>query len=264
MIEELGFKPFPLVIFREEGDYMSEIAELKEHFEKLIGKIKHHHDVKEHEKSKVVHIVQDLEKTFISALEREGHIPELDLDPFDALHTEESKPFKTLVHDTAKAVKKIHKNYIKEHPEEKPEVAAQTIEELQPLHIKVEEKLSMHPPTPEQEPNSSFLEAALSKEIWNASKESIIMQIDHETSIIKLAYLVQEILTSKSPFIRDAQEAIIQECGRKMQSPMQLTITDLKPLKTFIHFLEYAAKHIPTLAIPLHSMLSGVKNLLGD
>jgi len=252
---------------------MSEIEHIQDSFHKLTTKIKHNHDIKEHDKNALLHVMADIEKTWISTLSKENILPEVDVHVFDNLHTNESKPFKKLVHDTGKALKKLRKEYVKHHPESEAPEAEKKIEVTETIQIHVNDDLLLPEPTQEQQADLSIYLAASSPESWEESKGVVIDCIDRETSIIKLCYLIYDLLLGNAPpdlpekttYSSQAQEAILQECGRKLKAgDMQMSVTDIKQLTAFSHFLESVIKQVPTLDVPLRLALSGVKNLLGE
>jgi len=253
---------------------MSEVEEIQNSFQKLITKIKHNHDIKEHDKNALLHVMSDLQRDWISTLKKEETLPEVDLSAFDKLHTGESKSFKKLVHDTGKSLKKLHKEYVKHHPEAAAAVPKQEkAPVLERIEVHVDEALLLPEAHEDQQPDLAIYLAATSSTNWEESHSLIMGCIDREQSIIKLCYLIHDLLVGKVPpdlpqdkkYFYTAQEAILQECGRKLKAgDMQMSVTDIKQITAFSHFLEVAIKQVPTLEVPLRLALSGIKNLLGE
>jgi len=252
---------------------MSEAEQLQQAFQKLTTKIKHNHDIKEHDKSALLHVMSDVEREWLSTLNKENTLPEVDTGVFDKLHTSESKPFKKLVHDTGKALKKIYKEYVKHHPEMQAQAPKKASESHETILVHVDDSLLLPEPSEEQQPDLSIYLAATSPKNWEESHGLVIDCIDREGSIIKLCYLIHDLLVGKVPpdlpedkkYFYMAQEAILQECGRKLKAgDMQMSVTDIKQITAFAHFLELAIKQAPTLDVPLRLALTGVKSLLGE
>ena len=242
---------------------MSEKEEFKEHFNKIVEKIHHHHEIREHDKKELIQALSTIKSSWLSALDAQEPLPLLDLTPFDQLNTKESKPYKKLAHDTAKAVKKMYKEYEKHHPEIHRE--PEEIQEAPALHIVEEEKFTPPPPTDAQRPSPLILETAVSKELWEQEKTTILAELDREHCAVKLCYLAYALISGTAPYLLEAQETLIQECGRRVSaSDMQLNVTDIKPLTAFVQIFEHIIKQLPTLSVPLRQMVSGLKSFLGE